>query len=58
MMRKGIRPGTEKRHELLKTLMEMDMPLSRIVRMTSPMEGKTDAEKEKIAKALLKMYQN
>lgn len=52
-MKKGIRPGTEMRCKLLKTFMDMGMSSSMIVEITHQLSGKTDPEKEKIAKRIL-----
>ena len=50
-MQKGIRPGTEKRCALLKTMLERGIEASSID--TSLMRGKTEEEKEQIAEELL-----
>ena len=55
-MRKGIRPGTEKRCELLKIFLEKGMSPNIIRKYTSPMRGKTEAEKEKMAGELIKKF--
>lgn len=52
-MKKGIRPGTEMRCKLLKKFMDMGMSSSMIVEITHQLAGKTDPEKEKIAKRIL-----
>ena len=53
MMKQGTRPGTEMRCELLKICMEMGMSASSISKITKPMRGKTDEEKEHIAQKLI-----
>ena len=55
-MRKGIRPGTEMRCELLRILLEQNMSLSMMSKITEPMRGKTEAEKETIAEQLIARY--
>lgn len=52
-LQKGIRPGTEMRNELLKTLMDMGLNAGQIAQITHQLTGKTDPEKEKIAKRIL-----
>ena len=56
-MRKGMRPGTEKRCEMLKIFLEKGMSPSMIGEHTSQMRGKTEAEKEAIAEKLIKSFQ-
>lgn len=53
-MQKGIRPGTEKRCEMLKTFLDKGMSASMIGQYTRRMCGKTEAEKEVIAKEIRK----
>ena len=57
-MKPGVRPGTEKRNELLKLSMEKGISLSTLEEMVLPMEGKPDEEKERIAEELLKQLQD
>ena len=52
-MKKGIRPGTEKRCELLTLCMELGMSSSMILPLVEPMEGKTDEEKEQMAEQII-----
>lgn len=53
-MQKGIRPGTEKRCELLKICLEKGMSNDTISQIVGPMREKTESEKEQIAEAALK----
>ena len=48
-MKKGIRPGTENRDKLLNLCMDRHMSLDTIVEITKPMNGKSEAEKERLA---------
>ena len=57
-MREGIRPGTEKRCEMLRIYMEKGLPLSMIGQYTQRMRGKTDEEKERIAEQVILELQN
>jgi hypothetical protein len=50
---KGVRPGTENRCELMKICLEKDYLSSKMRRITEPMEGKSEEEKEQIAAELL-----
>lgn len=53
-MRKGIRPGTEIRCEMLRILLEKGMSASMIGHYTRQMRGKTENEKERIAEEILR----
>ena len=57
-MQEGIRPGTEKRCELLKICLEKGMSNSMISKIVEPMRGKTEEEKEQIAEKALKELQS
>lgn len=47
------KPKYAKRNRLFKLFLEMEISPSQILQMVSPMEGKTDEEKEKIAEKLI-----
>lgn len=53
-MQKGMRPGTEKRCELVMFCLEKGMSNSMILSIIEPMQGKTEEEKEAIADKALK----
>lgn len=57
-MLEGNRPGTEKRCELLKITMENGLLWSILTESGEAMRGKSDEEKERIAKAYIKKIQN
>ena len=57
-LKKGIPPGFEKRHILLKWLLDNHIALSTTEKILLPMEGKTDPEKEQIAEEILNKLQN
>lgn len=57
-MRKGIQPGTEKRCEMLRILLEQNMSPSMMSKITEPMRGKTEAEKEQIAEKIILELKN
>ena len=50
----GYEPGTEKRCELLRYCLNEGLEISTISRITDPLDGKTEEEKESIAEKLLK----
>jgi hypothetical protein len=52
-MKKGIRPGTEKRCELSVLSMEKGYSASELLKLIKPMEGKSEEEKEAIAGELI-----
>ena len=53
-MKKGVRPGTEKRLSFSIACTEMGLSMSTMLEITKEMIGKTDEEKEAIAEALEK----
>lgn len=57
-MLEGIRPGTEKRCEMLRMFLEMGISQSIIGELTSPMRGKSEEEKEKIAEEVIQKLTN
>ena len=57
-MIEGIRPGTEMRCEMLRIFLEMKMSPSMIGEYVSPMEGKSEEEKEKIAEEIIQKLTN
>lgn len=57
-MLEGIRPGTENRCEMLRLFLEMGMSQSIIGELTSPMRGKSEEEKEKIAEEIIQKLTN
>lgn len=57
-LKKGMRPGTEKRCALLHWLSEMNIASSTMAKILAPMENKTDPEKEQIAEEILNKLQN
>ena len=52
-MKKGLQPNTENRHKLLRLCKEKNMSAATVRQLVEPMRGKTDEEKEHIAKQLL-----
>ena len=52
-MKQGIPENSMQRMKLLETCMEMGMSASSISKITKPMRGKTDEEKEHIAQKLI-----
>ena len=52
-MNKGIRPGTEKRCEMVKCFLEKGMSSIEISQYTRQMRGKTEEEKERIAERII-----
>lgn len=57
-MLEGIRPGTENRCELLKIIMEKGMLWEFLSESGEAMRGKSDEEKEQIAKEYIQIIQN
>ena len=52
-MKSGIRPGTENRYEFCRVCELKGLSLSAMLDYTKEMRGKTDEEKEEIAKKLI-----
>lgn len=52
-MKQNQRPITTERDKLLKQLIDRGMPNSAILDIIEPMSGKTQEEKEKIAKEIM-----
>lgn len=50
----GYEPGTEKRCELLRYCLDAGLDVLTISRITDPLEGKTEEEKERIAEQIFK----
>ena len=53
-IKKGIRPGTEKRCELMDFCSETGIQSSELLPIIEPMDGKTEEEKERIAERVLR----
>lgn len=53
-MKNDVPASMRHRYDLLKYTRETGMPLSEQIRISEPMEGKPDAEKEEIAAGILK----
>ncbi len=57
-LKKGMRPGTEKRCALLHFATENHIAPSVMVNLSLPMENKTDPEKEQIAEEIMNKLQD
>lgn len=57
-MLEGIRPGTEKRCEMLRLYLEKGISQSTFRELILPMEGKSEEEKEKIAEEIIQKLTN
>ena len=56
MEKKGQKRITVNRDRLLRTLMDRDVSLSTMEEMTRPLAGKTEEEKEIMAKEILERF--
>ena len=56
-MKKGIRPGTDKRNALMRFLMNYGLSNGQMLEIVLPMRGKPDEEKEQIAAQILEKLQ-
>ena len=52
-IKKGIRPGTEKRCELLQLFLDKGMSANAIWKYVKQMRGKSEEEKERIAEQII-----